>query len=410
MTQNDDRCPRLKFRQDLCSLLLQWQQKGESIILLIDCNEDLSSMKDLQMHLTQKDLNLAEPIRAKYQQLDRLPPTNNTGSKPIDSIFVSPDLMHISRGGWLEFGKEYSDHRVLYMDIDMHTLLGKHKNTTAHQTIRRLQCKDPRTVDRYNSILAKQYEHHNMIERLTAFENNVAYPISEQELLPLIKLDNLNTQLIRHAEKNCRKLKMGAKPYTPDLNKLGLAIHVWRLIQKKQEGCKVSSRYLRRKAHQCRIFNYNIIPTVECRRARALAYKEYRDYASQAKLKRPAFLDGLADALAAKGNISRSSAVRQLKSQEESRYSNRTIRNAIKHFDGAPYHMELPGPQGSFVSTDKEQIENALMKEYEAKYRLAESSPFLDEPLLSDLGPLALNSNAEKILEGTYICPPGVDT
>ena len=50
------------------------------------------------------------------------------------------------------------------------------------------------------------------------------------------------------------------------------------------------------------------------------------------------------------------------------------------------------------------------MKEYEAKYRLAESSPFLDEPLLSDLGPLALNSNAEKILEGTYICPPGVDT
>ena len=53
-------------------------------------------MKDLQMHLTQKDLNLADPIRAKYQQLDRLPPTNNTGSKPIDSIFVSPDLMHIS--------------------------------------------------------------------------------------------------------------------------------------------------------------------------------------------------------------------------------------------------------------------------------------------------------------------------
>ena len=110
-------------------------------------------------------------------------------------------------------------------------------------------------------------------------------------------------------------------------------------------------------------------------------------------------MDGLADALAAKGNISRSSAVRQLKSQEESRYSNRTIRNAIKHFDGTPYHTEILGLQRSFVSTDKEQIENALMKEYEAKYKLAESSPFLDEPLLSDLGQLAFNSNAEKYLK-----------
>lgn len=46
------------------ALLLHWQQQGESIVLLIDCNENLSEMKDLQLHLTTKELNLADPTRA----------------------------------------------------------------------------------------------------------------------------------------------------------------------------------------------------------------------------------------------------------------------------------------------------------------------------------------------------------
>ena len=39
-----------------------------------------------------------------------------------------------------------------------------------------------------------------------------------------------------------------------------------------------------------------------------------------------------------------------------------------------------------YLSTDKEEIEKALITEYKAKYRLAEASPFLKEPLISDLG------------------------
>ena len=112
-------------------------------------------------------------------------------------------------------------------------LLGRHKNSTAPRVARRLQCKDPRTVERYNSILEQQYQHHNFLARLEAFESSVSYPINEPDMLPLIKLDRLNTQIVRHAEKKCRKLKMGAKPYTPELHKLGLTIHFYRLLEKK---------------------------------------------------------------------------------------------------------------------------------------------------------------------------------
>ena len=49
------------------------------------------------------------------------------------------------------------------------------------------------------------------------------------------------------------------------------------------------------------------------------------------------------------------------------------------------------------------------MLEYEKKYRLANASPFFDEPLLTDFGQMALTSKAQEVLDGTYICPPGVD-
>ena len=161
---------------------------------------------------------------------------------------------------------------------------------------------------------------------------------------------------------------MGAKPYTPEPHKLGLTIHFYRLLEKKkQEGRKVSSRYLRRVANQRGISNYAIIPVPECCNVRCLAHRAYRIYAKDPEIKRPAWLDRLADAIAAKGNIQRSSAVRQPKSQEESRHAHRTICIATKDFDGAPYHMELLGSNGAYISTGKEEIERALMLEYDQK-------------------------------------------
>ena len=67
--------------------------------------------------------------------------------------------------------------------------------------------------------------------------------------------------------------------------------------------------------------------------------------------------------------------------------------------------MELTNQQGTYISKDKKEIEQALIEEYEAKYHLAEASPFLHEPLLSEFGPLALNHNVERVMQGSYVCP-----
>jgi len=58
---------------------------------------------------------------------------------------------------------------------------------------------------------------------------------------------------------------------------------------------------------------------------------------------------------------------------------------------------------------DKEQIELILMKNNEKCFRLTESSPPMTEPLLSELGYLVDTEAAQRILDGTYVCPPGVN-
>ena len=141
---------------------------------------------------------------------------------------------------------------------------------------------------------------------------------------------------------------------------------------------------------------------------RADAYKNYRTYAKDSKVHRPNFIDQLIEDKIAEGDQEVANRLNEQKLQEETRHVHRRIKLSTKPFVGAPYHMELQGPRKSYISNDKDQMEQALITEYDAKYRLAHSSPFLHEPLLSEFGPMAFNNNADKVLDGTYICPPGV--
>ena len=61
-------------------------------------------------------------------------------------------------------------------------------------------------------------------------------------------IDRVCTQAVLHAEKKCRKIHAGGKPYTPELNRLGRQIDAWRMIVKKKLGCNISTRKIKRAA------------------------------------------------------------------------------------------------------------------------------------------------------------------
>ena len=241
-SKHKDVCPRKQFRKDLCAFITSCQNDGESVILLIDTNENLTAMHDLQLHLTSEPLFLIDPIRLRHGIQNGLPPTTDRGSYPIDSIFVSPDLIDIEAGGWLQISTGISDHRPLYIDISIRLLLGKYKNHAGPSTMRRLKCQDMKSVDNYNRILEQQYHHHNTLAKLEHFLQTKSEPLTEQDKVNLFKIDKVCTQAVIHAERKCRHIFAGGRPYTPKLNKLGKIVDTWRMIIKKKLGRHISSK------------------------------------------------------------------------------------------------------------------------------------------------------------------------
>lgn len=176
------------------------------VILLIDCNENLEKMQELQRHLVSEPLFLTVPIRTKYDITGILPPTQENGSYPIAAIFVSQDVGDIVKGGWLKFGDGVGDHRPLYIDISIKTLLGKYKNMIYPHRIRRLQCNNTSTVQRYNSLLERHYDHHNTLSKRNEFHALRSDPVTYDDIARLQRIDKVRTSAVKFAEKNCRKL------------------------------------------------------------------------------------------------------------------------------------------------------------------------------------------------------------
>ena len=59
--------------------------------------------------------------------------------------------------------------------------------------------------------------------------------------------------------------------------------------------------------------------------------------------------------------------------------------------------------------SNKDTVEQKIMENNEIRFQLTESTPPMNEPLLSNLGFLSDTDAAKRILNGTYICPEGVD-
>jgi hypothetical protein len=58
---------------------------------------------------------------------------------------------------------------------------------------------------------------------------------------------------------------------------------------------------------------------------------------------------------------------------------------------------------------DRATVEQLIIANSAARFRLTEDNPPMMEPLLSDLGYLADTEASAQILDGTYICPPGTN-
>jgi exonuclease III len=132
--------PHDRWIGDLQSKIQEWIQQGDSMIVMGDFNEDVRRGNTIR---TLKQLGLVDVWQGKEQ-----PPTFQRGSVPIDTILVTPEI-YPEKSGYI---RSMSDHLCLWLDIKA-TKLFERLNHPIPAARRRLQCNDPRIVQKYNNQL-----------------------------------------------------------------------------------------------------------------------------------------------------------------------------------------------------------------------------------------------------------------
>jgi len=164
------KCPRDVFWEDLIKEVEEAQATGDQVIVLADVNQDVRGIT------TQKQLRRMGLLEANsYLHKEKPPPTHQCGQSLIDGIFVSPILLEGARGGYLVFDKGLgSDHQSLWLDIQGNTLWGTapHQNTPAKA--RRLQCKDPHVMHKYNHYLQKYLQEKQIFNKVNTLAKQIS--------------------------------------------------------------------------------------------------------------------------------------------------------------------------------------------------------------------------------------------
>ena len=216
---------------------------------------------------------------------------------------------------------------------------------------------------------------------------------------------------MKEAEKKCRKLRMGAIPYTPTYSRIRTRIEIWSLVVKKLLGGKVGPVFLKWKAEKAGISKPWERTLIEAASNRAAAYREEKRVAKVALASRTTWLEGLCTAKAEAGNLSKEQELLNMRKREEQQRNACIIRSVnAKLRMGSVTSVVAPDVMGNWVEeTSKHEIERALLVENERRFNQAKDTPFLQLPLAMLVGLVGTGLAVEAILQGKFVIPPNMD-
>jgi len=179
------------------------------------------------------------------------PQTFQRGSHPIDGIFVVPQLLEMAVGGNLSFSDAIlSDHWAIWLDLHLPKLCPLHQDSYTKPHTRRLQCKDPRVVTRYNVVLVEILHKQNIPLWLQHLDELLKGPVDvwwchHQELNAI---NNAVTEAKKGAENQCHKLICGKAQWCPWVTAAINKILFWKSMLKWELGGKMGILILNTRA------------------------------------------------------------------------------------------------------------------------------------------------------------------
>ena len=398
-------CPIKQFWSDLADEIRAWRTAGEQIIVLGDFNEDTS-----QVEQRLEEFSLRDVTRHIHGQSP--PATFQRGSRAIDGILATPSIVSETvKAGYLPFGELLGDHRGLWLDIPLESILGYSMSEVKLYQARRLKLEDPRVVRKYQQSLLDFCAQHDMYRRIDTLRRRTIYPLPPKLQREYEVLDKLRIQGMEWAELKCRKLHMGKYPWSPEFTAARDTVYLWILVIKKLSGCHVHVRKIIKLRKRLGIQS-TAVDMAEAGRFLDAAYKAYKEVKVKAHSLRVSHQEALAKAKANEGNTSVVSQLKSLEHRENQRRRHRIIRAVTREEGNKDTTMvEITKEDGTEEEiTERKDLEQAIMQENESKYhQIDDSCPLTKGQLLRDIGWYGEGPKVDDILKGTYVPPEGTD-
>ena len=223
---------------------------GDSVVIGVDNNWDVHTSvlaKGLE------DLGLRDAILSLHAPAS--PPATQNSNKnrvPIDAIWVTPSV-EVTRAGFCPFDDPStmtSDHRMLWVELDNSSILGKHLPSSRKVNASKVKSTDPRSRNKYNRRVKKRYAEAKVGFQCTALqemvkefaEGNTAlkgHIVRSYELL-----HKTTSDIRRDVAAHLRTLNAGEIPWSPRMQVYRDTIEYWIRVVRLRKNVNTSRKAL----------------------------------------------------------------------------------------------------------------------------------------------------------------------
>jgi hypothetical protein len=251
--------PRKLFFSDLELFLntLRGGNEGHSVIVMLDANSELSQESCFLDFIHKQelfDLHSRDPAPSTYI---------GAKSRRIDYILGTERIASgYSRSGTLSYNEgPQSDHRGLYVDIDLPSIFDPNYEPPAYQTRdkRVLLAGNPEHVEKYNLIMTEYYDQHRMFDRMKELYDQHKDLSIEELRERLEKWDLDQGRAMMSAEKSLKYVSEKAYAWSPKLRNSAIIRQYWRLRLRELDFGETWGRTFDRWTSQTQAHDANFI-------------------------------------------------------------------------------------------------------------------------------------------------------
>ena len=271
---------------------------------------------------------------------------------------------------------------------------------------------DPRIIDRYNAYVLKQHNAHRFAHKVSRLETKATGNMwTDADSIEYEQICILDTGIRQRARRRCRQFFAGQVPFSDVIAHDRDEIHLWNMVIAYKSNKRTDTRAIRRLIHKLNIPTALQNTLDEAIKARQLCYSRYRSNKKDSAALRERFLTTLAQRRAIRFSTTLAAQQKILQVNKRSKWDFKKINRILGNKQRTSVSIvEITGVDGTTTQClTREDIEAACMQEGQRRFLQASNTPFLQNPLLHDIGFSAHQTTVDHILTGTYHVPHGVD-